>query len=58
MFAVAHLRLAERIHDTKKKNLAQLVIPSAMVGHVGDGHFYLVFMIDPNRPDKLLKATC
>ena len=48
-------RLAECIHDTKQ-DLAQSSIPSAMVGHVGDGNFHLVFMIDPNRPEEIAEA--
>jgi len=48
-------RLAECIAETKK-DLAQSSIPSALVGHVGDGNFHLVFMIDPDRPEEIAEA--
>ena len=44
-------RLAECIAETKP-DLAQSSIPSALAGHVGDGNFHLIFMIDPNRSPK------
>jgi D-lactate dehydrogenase (cytochrome) len=49
-------RLAECIRKTKQ-DLAQSPIPYALVGHVGDGNFHLVFMIDPNRPEELAEAN-
>jgi D-lactate dehydrogenase (cytochrome) len=49
-------RLAECIRETKQ-DLAQSSIPSALVGHVGDGNFHLVFMIDPNRPEEIAEAS-
>jgi D-lactate dehydrogenase (cytochrome) len=49
-------RLAECISETKR-DLAQSPIPYALVGHVGDGNFHLVFMIDPNRPEELAEAS-
>jgi D-lactate dehydrogenase (cytochrome) len=48
-------RLAECISETKR-DLADSPIPSALVGHVGDGNFHLVFMIDPQRPDEIAEA--
>lgn len=30
-----------------------LPIPSPMLGHVGDGNFHVLFVIDPARPDEL-----
>ncbi len=49
-------RLAQCIGETKE-DLAQSPIPSALVGHVGDGNFHLVFMIDPNRPEEIAEAS-
>jgi D-lactate dehydrogenase (cytochrome) len=49
-------QLADCIRDTKR-DLAQSSIPSALVGHVGDGNFHLVFMIDPNRPEEVAEAS-
>ena len=49
-------RLAECIGETKK-DLAQSSIPSALVGHVGDGNFHLVFMIDPDRRQEIAEAS-
>lgn len=49
-------RLAECIRETKQ-DLSQSSLPSALVGHVGDGNFHLVFMIDPNRPEEIAEAA-
>jgi D-lactate dehydrogenase (cytochrome) len=49
-------RLAECISETKR-DLAQSPIPYALVGHVGDGNFHLVFMIDPDRPEEIAEAN-
>ena len=49
-------RLAECIRETKQ-DLALSPIPSALVGHVGDGNFHLVFMIDPDRPEEIAEAS-
>ncbi|MBO0735400.1 MAG: FAD-binding protein [Alphaproteobacteria bacterium] len=49
-------RLAECISETKR-DLANSPIPYALVGHVGDGNFHLVFMIDPDRPDEIAEAN-
>jgi D-lactate dehydrogenase (cytochrome) len=48
-------RLAECISETKR-DLGDSPIPSALVGHVGDGNFHLVFMIDPQRPEEIAEA--
>ena len=49
-------RLAECIAETKT-DIAQSSIPSALAGHVGDGNFHLIFMIDPNRPEEIAEAS-
>jgi D-lactate dehydrogenase (cytochrome) len=49
-------RLADCISETKR-DLAQSTIPVALVGHVGDGNFHLVFMIDPERPEEIAEAS-
>jgi D-lactate dehydrogenase (cytochrome) len=49
-------RLAECIVETKA-DLAKSSIPSALAGHVGDGNFHLIFMIDPNRPEEIAEAS-
>jgi D-lactate dehydrogenase (cytochrome) len=49
-------QLAECIRLTKQ-DLAQSQVPSALVGHVGDGNFHLVFMVDPNRPEEIAEVS-
>jgi D-lactate dehydrogenase (cytochrome) len=49
-------RLAECIAETKV-DLAKSSIPSALAGHVGDGNFHLIFMIDPNRSEEIAEAS-
>jgi D-lactate dehydrogenase (cytochrome) len=48
-------RLAECIRETKA-DLMAASIPAPIVGHVGDGNFHVVFVIDPNRPEELAEA--
>ena len=49
-------RLAECIAETKR-DLAQSTIPSALAGHVGDGNFHLIFMIDPQSSEEIAEAA-
>ena len=49
-------RLAECIAETKR-DLAQSTIPSALAGHVGDGNFHLIFMIDPQSQEEIAEAS-
>jgi D-lactate dehydrogenase (cytochrome) len=49
-------RLAECIAETKR-DLAESTIPSALAGHVGDGNFHLIFMIDPQNPEEIAEAS-
>ena len=48
-------RLAECIGETKK-DLETASMPAPIVGHVGDGNFHVVFVIDPNKPEELEEA--
>jgi D-lactate dehydrogenase (cytochrome) len=41
-------RLAECILETHK-DIAKATMPITIVGHVGDGNFHLLFLIDPNN---------
>ena len=45
-------RLAECVHETME-DVKSYVVPVPMVGHVGDGNFHLIFLIDPNKPEEL-----
>eukprot|EP00854_Cymbomonas_tetramitiformis_P019417 gene19417-23216_t len=47
--------LSECIMETRKDlQIAQLQAP--LVGHVGDGNFHLLLLLDPNNPDELRRA--
>ena len=48
-------RLAECIGETKK-DLETASMPAPIVGHVGDGNFHVIFVIDPNKPEELEEA--
>ena len=48
-------RLAECILETRR-DLDESFIYAPMVGHVGDGNFHLVLMIDPNDPKDVAEA--
>jgi D-lactate dehydrogenase (cytochrome) len=48
-------RLAECIGETKR-DLEEADILAPILGHVGDGNFHVVFVIDPNRPEEWAEA--
>jgi D-lactate dehydrogenase (cytochrome) len=48
-------RLAECIAETNR-DLQATTIPIALFGHVGDGNFHLVIVVDPNNPADLAEA--
>jgi D-lactate dehydrogenase (cytochrome) len=48
-------RLADCLLETKK-DLAETRLFSAVVGHVGDGNFHVLILVDPNNPDDLAEA--
>jgi len=49
-------RLAECIAETKR-DLDASFVTAMLVGHVGDGNFHLVFLLDPDQPEELVEAT-
>jgi D-lactate dehydrogenase (cytochrome) len=49
-------RLAECISETKR-DLKQSSLPTSLVGHVGDGNFHLVYLIDPEKPEEIDEAA-
>jgi len=49
-------RLAECILETKRDLEANGLL-APLVGHVGDGNFHLVFLVDPDDPDELARAA-
>jgi D-lactate dehydrogenase (cytochrome) len=48
-------RLAECIAETKV-DLESTSIPAPIVGHVGDGNFHVIFVIDPDSREELAEA--
>ena len=48
-------RLAECIAETLA-DLADSTITAPLVGHVGDGNFHLIYLIDPDQPAELAEA--
>lgn len=48
-------RLAECIHATNQ-DIAQVSIPIALFGHVGDGNFHLVVLVDTQNPKDVAEA--
>jgi len=48
-------RLAECISQTKN-DLAHVSFPATIVGHVGDGNFHVLCVLDPNQPAQFEEA--
>ncbi|MHC1478667.1 FAD-binding oxidoreductase [Frateuria aurantia] len=48
-------RLAECVEATVA-DLADASIPAPIVGHVGDGNFHLIMLVDPDRPEEWAEA--
>jgi D-lactate dehydrogenase (cytochrome) len=48
-------RLADCINETKA-DLAKASVPAPIVGHVGDGNFHVIFVIDPDNPAEQAEA--
>ncbi len=49
-------RLADCILETKA-DLAQSRLLAPLVGHVGDGNFHLVFLVNPDDPEEMAEAA-
>jgi len=48
-------RLADCLLETKL-DLAETHLTSAVVGHVGDGNFHVMLLVDPARPEDIAEA--
>ena len=48
-------RLADCINETKR-DLAGVSFPATIVGHVGDGNFHVLCVLNPDRPAEYLEA--
>ena len=48
-------KLAECIRETQK-DIQRLDLLAPIVGHVGDGNFHLVFIVDPEDKDEMARA--
>jgi D-lactate dehydrogenase (cytochrome) len=45
--------LADCIRETREDVYAHPDIPSFLLGHIGDGNFHYVFLVDPGKPSEL-----
>jgi D-lactate dehydrogenase (cytochrome) len=48
-------RLTEAV-TAAQKDLASSPLKGALVGHVGDGNFHMVYLVDPARADEIEEA--
>lgn len=49
-------RLAECIVETKR-DLSNSSLAATIVGHVGDGNFHMLMLVDPNKPEDYAEAV-
>ena len=45
-------RLADCVHETME-DVKSYIVPVPVLGHVGDGNFHLVFLVDPAKPQEI-----
>ncbi|WP_144110120.1 FAD-linked oxidase C-terminal domain-containing protein [Paraburkholderia sp. BCC1886] len=48
-------RLAECVEETEQ-DLNASSLPCPIVGHVGDGNFHVLILLDPNKPEEMVEA--
>jgi len=48
-------RLAECVHQTMD-DVKSYIAPVPLLGHIGDGNFHLMFLVDPEKPAELEQA--
>ena len=48
-------KLPDAVRDARKV-MNELGVPGALVGHVGDGNFHAILLVDPSNPEDLKKA--
>ncbi len=46
-----------RLHYGNKKDHAHASFPITLVGHVGDGNFHLIYMLDPSNNEEIQEAV-
>lgn len=47
--------LAQAVEETRA-DIGDSGIPGPILGHVGDGNFHAILLVDPNRPEEIAKA--
>jgi D-lactate dehydrogenase (cytochrome) len=45
-------RLAQCVHETME-DVKDYIVPVPLLGHIGDGNFHLIFLIDPRKPEEI-----